>query len=264
MEKLHIVTVATESKYYFPYLIESCKKNNTELTVLGFGEKWKGFNWRLKLMRSYLLKLPLDDIVCFVDGYDVICTRNLMEMIPVFKQLKLKNNCKIIVGYDNVKNPIVKFIVRSYFKNIINAGTYIGVNKDILEMLDSIYKIDSNDISDDQKLLNKYYNMNNCNIYIDIYGELFGTIISGLPLNNIEKYYTVNDNNVNIKNTNIYPFFIHAPNANYISSILNKLNYKSTTIIDENIRKDYLYKFIKIIYYFLVNQLNAINRFISL
>ena len=36
---LHIVTVATESKYYFPYLIESCKRHGKELEVLGYGEK---------------------------------------------------------------------------------------------------------------------------------------------------------------------------------------------------------------------------------
>ena len=46
IHNLHIVTVATHSDYYFPYLKESFKKNGKELTVLGYGEKWKGFNWR--------------------------------------------------------------------------------------------------------------------------------------------------------------------------------------------------------------------------
>ena len=39
MDKLHIVTVATESKYYFPYLVESCKQNGKNLEVIGYGEK---------------------------------------------------------------------------------------------------------------------------------------------------------------------------------------------------------------------------------
>ena len=79
MDDLHIVTVATESKYYFPYLVESCRKYGKELEVLGYGEKWKGFNWRFKLMIEYLKNLNPSHIVCFIDGYDVICTRNLYE-----------------------------------------------------------------------------------------------------------------------------------------------------------------------------------------
>lgn len=63
MSELHIVTVATESKYYFPYLVESCKKYGKELEVLGYGEKWKGFNWRFKLMIEYL-KNYLKMILC--------------------------------------------------------------------------------------------------------------------------------------------------------------------------------------------------------
>ena len=77
MNKLHIVTVATDSQYYFPYLVESCKRNGKELEVLGMGEVWQGFNWKYVKMMEYLKTLPTDDIVCFVDGYDVVCCRNL-------------------------------------------------------------------------------------------------------------------------------------------------------------------------------------------
>ena len=54
MNDIHIVTVATEKDCYMPYLIESCKKNGKELEILGFNQKWKGYNWRLKLMIDYL------------------------------------------------------------------------------------------------------------------------------------------------------------------------------------------------------------------
>jgi hypothetical protein len=53
MNNFHIVTVATESKYYFPYLLESCKNNGKELEVLGYGEKWEGLNWKFKKMIDY-------------------------------------------------------------------------------------------------------------------------------------------------------------------------------------------------------------------
>ena len=34
---LHIVTVATDSQYYFPYLVESCEQHGLKLEILGFG-----------------------------------------------------------------------------------------------------------------------------------------------------------------------------------------------------------------------------------
>ena len=83
MLQLYIVTIATESKFYFPYLIKSCEKNGIKLTILGYGEKWKGFNWKFKLVLEFLKKINKNDIVCFIDGYDVICTKNL-TMLPYF------------------------------------------------------------------------------------------------------------------------------------------------------------------------------------
>ena len=187
MNKIHIVTVATESKYYFPYLIESCKKNNMELTVLGFGKKWEGFNWRFNLMREFLITLPLDDIICFVDGYDVICTRNLNELKDTFYTIKNRTKCKIIVGYDNVMNKILNNIAKIYFTGDINAGTYIGECKDLLDMFKTISDTDNS--SDDQILLNKYHNENNNIIYIDKKGELFGCRVDGIKKDNMHKYY---------------------------------------------------------------------------
>ena len=90
MNQYHIITVATDPKYYFPYLVESCKNLGKELKVLGMGEKWEGFNWKYKQMVEYLNQLPKTDIVCFVDGYDVVCCRNLNELPRAF--LKIKKN----------------------------------------------------------------------------------------------------------------------------------------------------------------------------
>ena len=37
-------------------------------------------------MMKYLEKMNPYDIVCFIDGYDIICCRNLNEIIPIFLQ----------------------------------------------------------------------------------------------------------------------------------------------------------------------------------
>jgi hypothetical protein len=69
---MKLVTVATHSERYFPYLKLSAEKYGHELVVLGWGEKWKGFVWRFELMREYLKNLDPNEIVCFIDAFDVV------------------------------------------------------------------------------------------------------------------------------------------------------------------------------------------------
>jgi hypothetical protein len=248
MSNLHIVTVATSSEYYFPYLIESCKKNGKDLTVLGYGEKWKGFTWRFRLMLEYLKKLDKNDIVCFIDGYDVICTRNLNDLKDEFLKIKTNTNCKIIVGHDK----IIKDTLFNYYnyitavnnfglcKNIsINAGTYIGYVYDLIETLEKIYNLDPTDSADDQKLLIKYCNMcNNNDIFIDTDSKLFLTLAK--PFAEID-YLLVIDNNQVIYNNN-KPFFIHGPGGTYLNNVIKLLGYD---LNDNKIKNSMINKAIK-------------------
>ena len=53
---VRLVNVATHSESYFPWLQESCKRYNTNLEILGWGEKWQGYSWKFTLMLNYLKK----------------------------------------------------------------------------------------------------------------------------------------------------------------------------------------------------------------
>ena len=236
MDDLHIVTVATESKYYFPYLLESCKRNGKDLTILGYGEKWRGFNWRLKLMISYLKSLNPTDIVCFVDGYDVICLRNLNELKDEFVRVTENSNSKIIIGYNNLEYSysIIKHVTNLFFgktsNNLsLNAGTYIGYASNLLDVLSLIIDMNSDDDADDQILLTQY-----CNIYDDYFIDLDCDIFL-----TIQKSLQDISTDVHIKNrtltyNNNRPFFLHGPGCGYMDNILIKLDYKlSKSINDE-------------------------------
>jgi hypothetical protein len=251
MDDLHIVTVATEIDYYMPYLIESCKKNGKELIILGYKEKWKGFNWRFKLMLNYLKTLNNNDIVCFIDGYDVICTRNLAELKNEFIKLKNETNSKIIVSEDKfVKTNLLSNFLRIsqyfYFDLCnglnLNAGTYIGYVYDLIEILQEIYNIDPNDNADDQILLTKYCKINN-NIYIDTNNKIFLTL--GNLFSEIDK--EVISNNKIIYNNNI-PFFIHGPGTTYLDNIVKFLGY---SLKDDQIKKKIIKKSLDKIPYYL-------------
>jgi hypothetical protein len=244
--KTHIITVATNSELYFPYLVDSCKKNGIPLTILGYGEKWTGFTFRFDKMIQYLKKLDPNDVVCFIDGYDVVCVRDLREMTDVFLQLKKKNNCKIVIAENKIiKNNLFNFVnyinVTIFFdkcKNkLLNAGTYIGHVKDILYILEHVYTCDNT--LNDQKILVKYCKNNPNDFYIDLKNELFLTM--DRPYDSIHRYLTVKNNKIYHKNNR--PFFIHGNGHTYLDSTLDLIGYKNVKINDK------LYYKNKIIYY---------------
>lgn len=257
MSNLYIITVATQSKYYFPYLIESVKKNNNKLKVLGFNQEWKGFNWKFNLMKTELNSYKLDDIVCFVDGYDVMCVRDLNLLINEFIKIKQRENCKIIAGFDNVPNKINKIITNLYFTNnineiVINSGTYIGYVKDILDILNTL---DQDASADDQILLNKYNKNHPGDIFIDINNELFLTV--GNALSDIKKY-TIIENNTVYGLNKMKPFFIHAAGCGFLDNIIIDLGYKydHSNKINDQVRNDYLIKMFNLMKNIIIKNFN--------
>ena len=236
---IHIVTVATESKYYFPYLIESCKKNGKKLEVLGFGEEWKGFNWRYRKMMKYLEEINPYDIVCFIDGYDVICCRDLDEIIPIFLKIRKESGCKMIVSHEKL------FFVNNmgYFKFgqckdlSLNAGSYIAFAKDMLIIIEKIYNLNPKDDADDQILLTRYCNLNKKDIYIDEKNEIFLTISHSLY--DIGNHVTYDKMSESIIYNNQKPFFIHAPGFGYLDSIIIKLGYSTECNIKNKLFYNY-------------------------
>ena len=223
MNNIHIVTVATDYEYYLHYLIDTCKRYGKELEILGFGEKWKGFNWKFKLMIDYLNNLPDTDIVCFIDGYDVICLRNLDELEDEFIKIKKENNCSIIVGHD--KTSFIMSFNSLYFGKCnntkLNSGTYIGYVKDLLFILINLQKINSNDNSDDQYLMTQYCNLNKNLFYIDTKSKLFLSL--SYPLQEIDDKLEIKDNIIYYQSEK--PFFIHAPGYTYLDNLIIRLNY---------------------------------------
>jgi hypothetical protein len=255
--QLHIVTVATESKFYFPYLVESCKRNGTKLVVLGYGEKWLGFNWRLRKMMEFLKTLPDNDVVCFLDGYDILCTRKLNQLIPEFVKIKNKSNCKIIVGSDQHYTFLKHWAKLTYGEcsnKLINAGNYIGYKKDLLEIIEHIYVNNPDDANDDQLLLTKYCVDNPSLFYIDTKSEIFLVYMN--PFTEVQ--------DIEIKNNTVYynnqnPFFVHTPGG-FLDKLIIDLGYKydSTNNIKEEIYK-------KVFGFSIFNQLkNGIHIFVFL
>jgi len=249
MSSLKIVTVATKSNYYLPYLKESVERNNSELIILGYGQEWTGFNLKYSLIIDYLKTLNGKDIVCFIDGYDVICCRNLKDLSSNFLKIKEKYGCKIVVGEDkmdmgNGMNQLARNFIYLFFggmckKRYLNSGTYIGYVEDILNIINNIYSLTNSNTSDDQIQMKKYCRLHPNDFYIDINSEIFLTM--NKPYNDI-------DHLVKIENNHLYyngkePYFIHAPAGTFLDNILTKLGYSVDTNIRENIKNDFYKKY---------------------
>lgn len=176
---IHYVCVATESQLYFPYL----KQLLPNLVVLGMGMKWTGYMMKCQLIVEYLRSLKNNDIICFVDAYDVLPTKNIVNLETQFIEFS-KNHpkVKIIVGGGIITNPIHKICNDLIFENNeLNSGTYIGYANDILYVLTNIINNPNiTNITNDQYELIKYSQQNLNDIFIDNNSDFFCVVSTPL------------------------------------------------------------------------------------
>lgn len=203
MSKLHLITVATSSKGYFKQFVESCKKYNMNLTVLGWGMQWQGFTWRLKIIKEFINRpdIKANDIICFVDAFDVVCMESSDELLRRFQSFKSdivfmtedahqKKSYKITYGGLCDGNPV-------------NGGCVIGYAKRMKELLAlPSFELHSLKTTDDQVLwtkvcegpdaafFNKYvkYDVHHHIMYNDSY-KVFETHCKALPINQVRPVF---------------------------------------------------------------------------
>ena len=223
---MKVYCVATHSQGYYSEYLESAKKHNIDLIILGFGQKWGGFIWRFKLLIDALKKLNKNEIVMFTDAYDVIFLTSNEEIEKKFKSF----NTRILVGITKNKNRFIEVLEEEIFgTTFLNAGMYMGYVSDILDLLTTICKYnDCNDINiDDQKVLNNYYINNRDNIKLDKNSLIFYNnpiLLFKNPRIN-EFNIDLEDNRILIDN-DIKPCLFHGPGNQNLDQIILQQNLK--------------------------------------
>ena len=252
MNKIYYLTYATHSERLFDILIDSAKKNNINLNVIGFGDKWIGWKYRAQQILNHIKKLDNNQIICHIDGFDSIILGSDDELYNTF--INNFNDKKIVFSTDNTSNIIVKYYKLKKFtlcNNIfISAGMYIGYNYYIQKILKDF--INSND-TDDQHFYSLLCN-NDINIGYDKTNLLF---YNYQFFENKNNYKYVN-NRIIIKNNK--PTIISAPgNVNIIDSLsnfgYNYNNFKNISSINYIIRNgknDYIYFWKEILFIILI------------
>ncbi len=235
---MKIVTVATHSERYFPVLQQSCKRHNIDLVILGWEQKWQGFNWRLHLLLDFLQTIPQDELVVFIDAYDVMILQDAKIIEDRYNKLIKKTGAKIIVGFEKAKSTFIELLALMVFgkcnKHRMNAGTYAGKAQDIYNMLKKAcnefscsYNTKDNN---DQVLFSKYCRVYPSELYIDEDNEIFLVINGALDHIDYKDEMKVINNKVIYKNK-YDPCIIHAVGATNINNLIKQLGYDNVNPI---------------------------------
>jgi len=233
---IYIVTVANKSDGYYEILKQSCIRNGCELTTLGFEEEWGGFVWKYKKLQEFLKTINPNDIVVFVDGFDVIMVNHIDKFITQYK----KFNKGIVLSIVNDLN-IIKYFQKKMFNTIkykgskywLCSGLYVGKTDDLIQMFDMM-NIDLDTLNDDQLLLTQFLIDNpkfaNEKIALDTQMELFTNISRPriqdwiIQNNNIPIKLSYKDGQL-INEFNKPTIFIHGPGNIDLKQYIEQLGY---------------------------------------
>lgn len=169
-KKLHIITVASTVDKRLVKLMETCIWQGIDIEILGTGQPYQGNGQKLLYIKEYAKELDPDDIVLFVDAYDVLFIGSEEKILAKF----LAFNTPFLISAEKVCFPFPSLASRypetiSPFK-YINSGTFMGYAGFILNMLEDI-RIDPT--ASDQGQLTKYL-LNKLSLFsMDYFAEVF-------------------------------------------------------------------------------------------
>jgi hypothetical protein len=92
--KFLVLSVATRETCGLIQFERSADINNLPLKILGLGQPWKGFGYKLLLLKHELepFKNDTEKIVLVADGYDVLFNANVDQILERF----LKFNARLV------------------------------------------------------------------------------------------------------------------------------------------------------------------------
>lgn len=238
-DRFHVCTVANYARRHLEKLILSCKCARVDLKILGMGKPYPQHRARhhvkLLWMLDYLHSLEEDEIVMFVDGFDVLLMADRETIIKKFKNMQVP----LVISAERACYPL-KELAEQYpssptpFK-YINSGSYIGYVKHLKKWL---LDMNIHDQQCDQAQVTVHYLKDVKKfLTLDYMCELF------IPLYLVEKQEIAIDQKaktVYCKTSQSYPCVAHA-NAGKAGGAFTVWNAIYDKIIDKNL----LHKFLK-------------------
>ena len=204
--KVHTLTFGTDETR-MSVLYDSGRLNNIIFNNIGKGLEWNGFSktdnsgggQKINVMKEYIQNLPDDDIIMFVDGYDVFILNNINRIIQEYYKL----DAKVIFAKD-YKYCWPDDTLAELFHDgdgvYLNSGCWIGQVKEMKRILTTSIKDDD----DDQLYFAKKYLSKRYDIKLDKECKIFQTT-DYYDMNNV----VVKDNRLYNTVTKSYPCVYH-------------------------------------------------------
>ena len=175
---IHLVTVATHSERYFPYLKQTAKDKGWNLTVLGWGQKWTGFAMKIRLLQDHLKTLDKDDIMVSVDGFDTFVMADKDEVLKKFTESgkDILYSVDHHYTYPRLEMYIMKRIFREIEDSNLNSGCFIGKCGSLLELFNNCCGASfemCEDSMDDQRIITTNVSRDNLDLYDNIFLNMF-------------------------------------------------------------------------------------------
>ena len=135
---LHVFTFYTDESRLI-YLKQTQENHSVNIKYL-HSSSWNGYMDKIVYMLDTIKNIPDDDVVCFIDAYDVLINSTAYDILDKFKSY----NCNLLIGaelncfpsdykfqMDNVGNILNVNTPNKY----LNSGGYIGYKKSIHKLL---------------------------------------------------------------------------------------------------------------------------------
>src|SRR5262245_58541297 len=87
-QELHICTVASHQTKGLDQLLHSCEYRAVSIDILGLNQPFLGLSHKLIYVQEYVKNLPKDDIVLYVDAYDVLILASKEDIVSTFLDMQ--------------------------------------------------------------------------------------------------------------------------------------------------------------------------------
>jgi hypothetical protein len=202
---LHVIICATHDNDDYQKLINSLKKYNFNYHTICWGKEWKGSGYGMRMQETldYVKNIDKNDIILYLDGYDVINLGDINELI--YKYINF--NMDIVFAAEKGLWPDISLGYHNLIPNINQTYPYlnaqfIGKASTVKKMLEQAHK---HLTADDQGEFWHYYLNNTDLCTLDYNCDIFQCLHDVDIDNDLE----VNNNRIINKQFNSKPIFLH-------------------------------------------------------
>ena len=170
-DRFHVCTVASYTNVNLNKLILSCNKHHIDLEIIGLGLPYYGNGTKLFHLNEYLNSLNDDDIVMFVDAFDVLVIADKEVILKKFIDMNVPFVMSAEKGCFPFADLANKYPKTSSPFKFINSGCYIGYVHNLKTWLRELSPLNLE--TSDQGQITIHYLKNKYVFAIDYYCELF-------------------------------------------------------------------------------------------